>query len=309
MAAMKAALDANDQARVTELAKQNLRAGTDRAVKERAAHRFRLCKLRTRCAGNVLKPITMIKPQNIPSELIALPQWVLWRSQVRDRKPTKVPHTAQGYRANVTNPDHWSTFDHALKAAARPGFADGVGFVFSAEDSYCGIDLDKLWLSDADQGAGWGTRILQRFSDTYGEASPSDTGYKIWCKAKASRCSRWPIGSGQIEIYDHSRFFTLTSRSNGVIVIADHQADVEALVSNLDQDRQRCKSRVIPAAIPQGQRHHTLVSLAGTLWKRGVTAEAVEAALLAVNRRQCDPPYGPEHIQQIIKSLGKWSRI
>jgi primase-polymerase (primpol)-like protein len=248
---------------------------------------------------------------NIPEELAALPQWLIWRYIQRPDKPKphKVPHTCQGYRASATNPDHWTTLEFALKAAGRPGFCDGIGFVFNADDPYTGIDLDTVWQGDADEGAPWAQGILKQFSNTYGEASPSDAGYKIWCKAKAPRCSRWPIGAGQIEIYDHSRFFTLTGRSNRGRVITDHQADVDALVSNLDQDRHQAQSRTVPSIIPKGQRHPALVSLAGTMWRRGMGPEAVEAALQAFNQCQCDPPYEPEHILQIVQSLSKWSRV
>jgi len=30
--------------------------------------------------------------ENIPAELKALPQWLLWRLETRDGKPTKVPY-------------------------------------------------------------------------------------------------------------------------------------------------------------------------------------------------------------------------
>jgi hypothetical protein len=150
--------------------------------------------------------------------------------------------------------------------------------------------------------------ILDRFRDTYSEVSPSGSGVKIWCKAKAPRCGRWPIGQGAIEIYDHRRFFTVTGRSAGVFAVADHQADIEALVANLDQVRHKAQARVIPSVIPRGQRHNTLVSLAGTMWRRGMCADAVEAALLETNQRQCDPPYPGQHINQIIHSMHTWSR-
>jgi primase-polymerase (primpol)-like protein len=249
---------------------------------------------------------------HIPAELIEWKQWLIWRYVQKSGtdKPAKVPHTCTGYQASSMNPDHWSSFEFALKAAARPGFADGIGFVFTVDDPYCGIDLDNVWQSDADEGAEWTQGILERFKDTYGEASPSNTGFKIWCKAKTPKCGKWPVQSGAIEIYDNGRFFTMTGRSNSVPIIADHQADIEALVENLEEHRResRPQARVIPDVIPQGRRHNTLVSLAGTMWKRGMSAEAVAAALLETNHRQCDPPYAPEHIRKIVASMANWSR-
>ena len=65
-----------------------------------------------------------------------------------------------GYRASVTNPEHWSTFDFAMKMAQRPGFCDGIGFVFTAQDPYAGLDLDNIWPTDAAETPLWAQEIL-----------------------------------------------------------------------------------------------------------------------------------------------------
>jgi primase-polymerase (primpol)-like protein len=245
----------------------------------------------------------------IPPELILRRQWVFWRHEERDGKLTKVPITGQGYHASVTNPDHWSSFEYLTEfLRKRPDFAAGTGFVFTPEDPFSGIDLDHIWQSDADEGASWAMGILSQFADTYQEASPSDTGLKIWCRAQAPRCGRWPVAAGAIEVYDRARFFAVTGRHTGSLTITDHQADVEALVANLDQDRRQDRGQPIPEVIPPGQRHPTLVSLAGTMWRRGMAVEAIEAALLTVNQKQCDPPHSPEHIRKIVMSMSRWER-
>jgi hypothetical protein len=250
--------------------------------------------------------------ENIPAELSEPKQWVGWKRELRDGRSTKVPYTSEGFRASATNPAHWNTLEGALRFVARWGF-DGIGFVFTSQDSYTGMDLDKVWLHETDEGASWAAGILERFGDTYGEASPSDQGFKIWSKAKAPRCGRWPIGAGAIEIYDHARFFTVTGRSNGVTVITDHQADIEALVAHLDSGRRHYHQpqrgpQVMSGPIPQGQRHNTLVSLAGSMYRRGMTPDAIEAALLVTNERQCDPPYLPEHVRKIVSSTWRWQQ-
>ena len=245
---------------------------------------------------------------SIPPELTALRQWVIWRFETRDGKPTKTPFTAMGYRASVTNPEQWSSFETVMRAAARPGFAEGIGFVFTADDPFCGCDLDNIYPSDAAECAPWGEGILERFADTYSEVSPSGRGVKIWCRARPPRCGKWLIEDGAVEIYSHARYFTVTGQSAGVTAISDHQQDVERLIENLDQDRGATLSRSIPGTIPQGQRHNSLVSLAGTMWRRGMVPSAIEAALLATNEQQCDPPYPPEHIRKIIASMSGWER-
>jgi primase-polymerase (primpol)-like protein len=245
---------------------------------------------------------------NIPEELTALRQWIIWRFEDRGGpKPTKVPHTTMGYRASATNPEHWSTLDAVLRAADRPGFADGIGFVFTADDPYCGIDLDNVWKGDADEGPRWAREILDRFADTYLEESPSGQGVKIWCRAKASRCGAWKIEDGSIEIYDRSRFFTVTTRSNGIRVITDHQADMDSLIAHLGAGA-AASAAAIGAVIPYGTQHRTLMSLAGTMWRRGFSVEAINAALQETNAHQCEKPGPPENIRKIAEDVSRYPR-
>src|SRR5262249_44422052 len=110
------------------------------------------------------------------------------------------------------------------------------------------------------------------------------------------------------EIYDRNRFFTVTGRHAGIRTVTDHQHDVELLVGHLDEDRRSPQRQITPETIPQGQRHNTLVSLAGTMWRRGMTADAIETALLVTDQKQCNPPHGSEHIRKIVQSIQKWPR-
>jgi hypothetical protein len=270
------------------------------------------------------KVFCLMSVPSIPAELIALPQWVIWRYETRQGKETKAPYTTMGYRASVTNPEHWSTFEFASRAAARPKFADGVGFVFSAEDPFCGIDLDDVWQSDADENTPrWAQEIFERFADTYLEESPSGDGVKIWCRARLSHSGRcWPVEHGAIEIYDHSRFFTVTGRSNGVRVITDHQSDVDSLIrylaarasapsragSALPSANSGASAALIGSVIPYGTQHNTLVSLAGSMWNRGFSVDEIDAALQIANAKRCEKPGPPQNIRKIAESISRYPR-
>jgi hypothetical protein len=59
--------------------------------------------------------------------------------------------------------------------------------------------------------------------------------------------------------------------------------------------------------IPQGQRNQTLTSLAGTMRKRGMTQEAIEAALLAENLNRCDPPLADVEVRAVAQSVARYS--
>jgi hypothetical protein len=50
------------------------------------------------------------------------------------------------------------------------------------------------------------------------------------------------------------------------------------------------------------------VSLAGTLWRRGLDLTEIEITLAAVNQRRCDPPHSAEHVHKLVCSIARWSR-
>jgi len=58
--------------------------------------------------------------------------------------------------------------------------------------------------------------------------------------------------------------------------------------------------------IPAGQRNQTLASLAGSMRRRGMSQEAIEAALLVENRR-CGPPLPDTEVQRIAASIGRYA--
>lgn len=56
-------------------------------------------------------------------------------------------------------------------------------------------------------------------------------------------------------------------------------------------------------AIGRGGRTSRLVSLAGTMHKRGMAPDAIEVALLAENAAKCSPPLPPEKVKEIAKDI------
>lgn len=55
--------------------------------------------------------------------------------------------------------------------------------------------------------------------------------------------------------------------------------------------------------VPRGRRHPVLVSLAGTMLRRGMTVEAITAALLWENAASCQPPLPEAQVRQIVRDL------
>src|SRR5262249_57240905 len=65
-------------------------------------------------------------------------------------------------------------------------------------------------------------------------------------------------------------------------------------------------SAAIGAAIHEGYRNDTLTSLAGTMRRRGMGAEEIEAALLVTNNKRCDPPLAEDEVRKIASSVCRY---
>lgn len=248
---------------------------------------------------------------SVPDDLSERDQWVLWRYEDLNGRFTKVPYQVGGRRASSTDPKTWNTFETATSEWRRaPGRYVGVGFVFSSSDPFCGIDLDDA-LDTQGNPKGWAQGILERFCDTYMEISPSRSGIKIWIRGNVpANLGGARVSDGQIEIYDHARYFAVTGIRfrDAPLEIEDHVADVGALYDRLTSRKkgQWTLQPIRGGRIPYGQQHNILVSIAGTLRKRRVCDEAIEACLQMINAQQCERPGPPEHIARIVRSSRRW---
>jgi putative DNA primase/helicase len=156
-----------------------------------------------------------------------LNQWVCWRREERDGKPTKVPYSPRsGSRARSDDHETWGTFAEA-REARRDASYDGIGFVFTADDPFCGVDLDGCVDPETGEIEPWAAEVLAKL-DSYAELSPSGTGLHVIVRAALPEGRR---RNGKVEMYDRGRFFTVTGdhlpgtpRS-----IEDRQEQIEAL--------------------------------------------------------------------------------
>jgi primase-polymerase (primpol)-like protein len=142
----------------------------------------------------------------LPEELRDRDQWVCWKEEPRDGKPTKIPVTpGSGAFASSTDPETWASFETALEYADTEN-ADGIGFVFTDDDPIVGVDLDDCRDPASDDVDDTALDIIERF-DSYTEISPSGTGFHVLIRGEL------PDGRnrrGSIELYDTARFFTVT---------------------------------------------------------------------------------------------------
>ena len=147
-----------------------------------------------------------VETEKISKEHKDYPQWVNWKREKRAGKSTKPPYDPKtaNKRASHSDSATWGTFEQAVKAMDR-GF-DGIGFVFTEDDPFCGIDLDKCRDPVSGEIAPWDLKIIKDF-DSYTEISPSKTGLKIFIKGKLPGGG---IKTKHVEVYDKLRFFTVT---------------------------------------------------------------------------------------------------
>ena len=154
--------------------------------------------------------ISIQQLESVPRELRERRQWVAYRavpSATRPGRMEKIPvNPRNGHNASTTDLATWGTCDEALSRAELDGLA-GVGFVFTADDRYVGIDLDHC-VSDSGEIAGWADAIMQTL-DSYAELSPSGTGVHIIAKGTLPPGGR---KSGSVEMYARGRFFTVTGQ-------------------------------------------------------------------------------------------------
>lgn len=175
----------------------------------------------------------MNKYDNIPHALRELDQWILWRTEYRGDKPTKVPYNANNPReyANHADPETWASFDMARDMAEA--FGMGIGFVFKNGGGIFGLDIDSLKKVAVENTAAalkLREAIWNNFP-TYCERSPSGAGMHYIGYGSLPEGIRGIKDSKyQVEIYDQVRYFTMTG---DVIEGRTELVDCQAALSEL----------------------------------------------------------------------------
>jgi hypothetical protein len=89
----------------------------------------------TSVADGTKAPPSHALPDTVPADLAGLPQWVAWRWEERDGKPTKPPLNPHGgQHASAIDSATWGSLQDALRFCRENPSAAGVGFVFTKDD-------------------------------------------------------------------------------------------------------------------------------------------------------------------------------
>ena len=154
--------------------------------------------------------------ENIPVALKQHPNWVVWKSVVKDGKYTKIPFDAKTGKAAASNdPSTWTTFEKAFETAdvLKGSEYSGIGFELGGT-SIVGVDFDQA-IDRKGVVDSYALSILKLLGKPYTEISPSGTGLHAFveCDALPKGGRKLSQGHVGIEIYhgrEGGRYFTIT---------------------------------------------------------------------------------------------------
>ena len=179
----------------------------------------------------MFESVKNIHIENIPEELQQLQQWVMWRFEEKGGrgKPTKVPYFSVSQRASSTDPKTWLKFHEAVSFLEND-FFDGIGFVFTKEDEYVGIDIDDC---TNEEGLNDYANEIVGLMNSYTEYSPSGTGLHIIVKVgKEFKLDSRKDGMTGTEIYPKDRYFTFSGKVLFDSEIQYRDQEVQNLLDN-----------------------------------------------------------------------------
>jgi hypothetical protein len=80
-----------------------------------------------------------------------------------------------------------------------------------------------------------------------------------------------------------------------------------AQAKKITTPKDECRtSREVAERFLEGTRNNTLISLAGSMRHRGMSEEAILAALKVENENRCDPPLPEDEVRSVARSIGKY---
>lgn len=156
---------------------------------------------------------------NVPDELKEIKKWLLWKKDIVNGKVRKIP-VRNGYPFDITQKDNLLSFNTAA-LLLNNGDVDGLGFAFSKDDPYTGIDLDG---TENPQERQLQADIFNHFK-TYSELSPSGNGLHLIVKGKIPES----VTKKPFEMYSDGQYFTVTGEKIGDYGIENKQDDLRQL--------------------------------------------------------------------------------
>ncbi|WP_160106151.1 AAA family ATPase [Pseudomonas izuensis] len=111
---------------------------------------------------------------------------------------------------------------------------------------------------------------------------------------------RDPPYACQLEVWQPEKTYSLSELIEGLGLDA-------AYILHGNSEAAPKPSATFGGAIPEGARNSTLTSLAGTMRRRGMGRESMEAALLIENASRCSPPLPESEVATIARSVAAYT--
>jgi primase-polymerase (primpol)-like protein len=143
-----------------------------------------------------------------PQELAERRQWICWRLEpsMKGDRPNKTPYSPHSSRrASSIDPTTWGTLEEAQKACEKYNYT-GLGFVFTNDDDFVGVDIDHCRNKDtAAERNGRGDHLE---AETYTEISLGRGATSVLSWNNPSRRNK--NSKTGVEMYAYGRYFTMT---------------------------------------------------------------------------------------------------
>lgn len=199
----------------------------------------------------------------IPSSMIELPNWILWRKEESKGRTTKIPYyvkedrSPEGYsvyHASSTNPDTWRNYHKVFGfLLVHKGEFSGIGFVITLESGLIFIDIDDC-IDDEGILDDRAQDILSTLKDTaFCEISQSGHGLHLFVKGKIPRSFKNPLNG--VEMYAEKRYCAITGNA---LLLNEPEEDQEAL--SLLFEKYKTPDRVKSEAVHSPVEHSLSVS-------------------------------------------------
>ena len=164
-----------------------------------------------------------------------------------DKPPYRVRAGHRVVKADKTNPENLASFEEAILALERGG-VDAIGYVFSADDPFFCLDLDKVIDLETGEINAAAADIIHAL-DTYQEFSCSGKGIHaigVGRKPQWANCKSGALGFS-VEVYDRARFVVLTGKHcYGTGTLREYQQELDALCRKLWPGRSQERSEARP---------------------------------------------------------------
>lgn len=82
----------------------------------------------------------------------------------------------------------------------------------------------------------------------------------------------------------------------------------ETIYKLLEQEKNKSEHFELPQVVVSGKRNETMFRFACSLQAKGLPDIAIEASVIAVNKKNCQPPLDDKEVQQIISSVLKFEK-